>query len=111
MSPCHAPCDVRHRHPIAEDLKVQLARAICAALGDCALEDAMYALELDPADVSRLRNGALRPFSVNRLLRLLARLGYDVELRFAPRPRPITIPREPAATVTIVDVFGRPLDS
>lgn len=101
---------MRHRNPIADPLKQQLARAICASLGDCTVEQAMYALEVDPADVSRLRNGTLHPFSVTRLLRLLARLGYDVELRFTPRPRPRVIRREPAATVTMVDAFGRPLD-
>lgn len=94
---------------VIDSLKQQLARALCATVAGYSLPEAINALRLDPADISRLRANRLQPFSVTRLLRLIVTRGYDVEVQLKPRPRPEVIRRQPSANVTIVDQFGRPL--
>jgi len=89
------------RSEMIDSLKHQLADALCVALGDCSLEQAMFALRLHPSDVSRLRRGILRQFSVTRLLRLVAQLGYDVEVSLRRRPRPQVIRPRPSARLTV----------
>lgn len=44
-------------------------------------------LGVDQPKVSALKQGRLRGFSIERLLRFLLRLGQDVEIRVKPKPR------------------------
>ena len=75
--------------PNAEErlLKAQLAAQIHARIREKGLTQAQAAelLEMDQADVSRLLNGKLSGFSVERLLRFLGRAGYDVSLVLTDR--------------------------
>lgn len=100
---------MRRHSAVIDSFKQQLARAICATVEDCSLAEAITPLGLDPADISRLRRGDLRQFSVARLLRLIVAQGYDVQVQLTPRPRPQVIRHQPAVNVTVLDALGNPV--
>lgn len=58
--------------------------------------DAARLLRTTQPRISDLRRGRLERFSIDTLLRLLTRLGVDVELRFTPK-------HEETARVRVVD--------
>lgn len=51
---------------------------------------------LSQGDVSMLSNGAVRRFSTDRIMQVLARLGRDVEIVIKPAPK-----RRPAGRITV----------
>jgi predicted XRE-type DNA-binding protein len=67
--------------------KAQLARAICLLIEREGLTQhaAATRLGIDQPKVSALVRGRLREFSVDRLLRLLLRLGHDVRINVRAR--------------------------
>ena len=67
-------------------LKANLVFKIEALLKERGLKqvEAAALFGLTPADVSKLRHGEFRQFSVERLLRFLVALGQDVEIVVKP---------------------------
>jgi len=95
---------------IEQDLKTQLARELCAIVDGWSQIEAAALLYTHQSELSRLRRGDLRRFSVKRLLRLTSALWYDVEVHLKPMPRPFGSP-SPKSTATVVryDRYGRSL--
>jgi hypothetical protein len=90
-------------------LKEQLARELRAILGGDPPDNAAPYVHAHPSELSRLRHGDLRRFSLARILRYVAHAGYDIEVhlkrtpRFEERPKP----RRPVSTVVRYDYYGR----
>ena len=78
--------------------KADLAIAIVLRVEERGLTqaDAARLLRTTQPRISDLRRGRLHRFSIDTLLRLLTRLGVDVELRLTPR-------QEETARVRVVD--------
>ena len=93
-----------------DDLRVALARELCAITDGWTQAAAAAFLGLDQPDLSRLRRGHVARFSVERLLRLLMKRHYDIEIHLKPIARPFAVPRQlPAATVIRFERSGRPV--
>ena len=94
---------------IEEDLKQQLARELCAILDGHSQINAGAILRVHQSEMSHLRNGHLRRFSIARLVRYISQQKYDVEIHLKAIPRPYAAPRrKPAVTVTRYDRYGQP---
>ena len=78
--------DLGLRNPQEALAKAQLARRICALVGERGLTQAQAAtvLGLDQPKVSALMRGKLRGFSVERLFRCLKALGQEIEIVIRP---------------------------
>jgi predicted XRE-type DNA-binding protein len=79
---------LRLAKPPEVDLKKELlARQIGRILRDRQMTqtEASYLIREQPSQLSLITNGRLRGFSLDRLVKYLARLGCDVEVRIAPR--------------------------
>ena len=77
-------------HPRADPipaLKRQMADAIVAAIKGWTQWNAAALLGIDQPRISDLRNGRLERFSLDQLVRLLARADASVELRISSRGR------------------------
>ncbi len=81
--------DLGVANPDEELAKAQLASHIRRAIGHRKLTQARAALlmGLDQPKVSALMNGRLGDFSSERLMRLLTKLGQDVTIIVAKKPR------------------------
>jgi predicted XRE-type DNA-binding protein len=89
------------------DLKAALARELCAIMEGWSQDGAASMLGLRQQNMSLLRRGELGIFSINRLLRLIASRGYNLEIVLREMPRKIGRPRpEPTVRVTRYDRFG-----
>jgi len=73
-----------HGDPIPE-LKRQLGAQIAARIASFRSSDAAVLIGTDQPRVSDLRRGKLERFSLETLIRFLARLRYDMVLRVEPR--------------------------
>jgi hypothetical protein len=96
--------------PNAEDqLKAQLARELCAILDGYQRDLGAAQVDAHPSELSRLRHGDLRRFSLGRIVRYITNAGYDIEVhlkrtaRYEDRPKP----RGPTSTVRRYDYYGR----
>lgn len=81
--------DLGHPNPEAEQLKAILAAKIISVL-DTQNITVRHAHELTgfaAADFSRIRQAKLSRFTIDRLMSMLDRLGQDVEVTVAVRPR------------------------
>jgi predicted XRE-type DNA-binding protein len=85
--------DLGFRDPDAELAKAQLALAISTLLRERAMTqmEAARLLGLPQPKVSQLARADVTGFSTDRLLRVLGRLGQDVEIVVTPAPvrRPV----------------------
>lgn len=90
-------------------LKGQLARELCAILDGYQRDIGAAHIDADPSELSRLRHGDLRRFSLARILRYIARAGYDIEIHLKSRPRLEQRPQppRPACTVVRYDYYGQ----
>jgi predicted XRE-type DNA-binding protein len=81
--------DLGHPRPAEAMAKAELARKVGAIIVRRGLTQAAAAkvLRIDQPKVSALARGRLAGFSLDRLLRLLVRLGSDVEIVVKPRAR------------------------
>ena len=81
--------DIGVPNPDVAVVKAELAARINAIVTARKLKQAEAGTQLgiDQAKVSALRNGKLAGFSTDRLLRMLNRLGQDVEIVVRPKPR------------------------
>jgi predicted XRE-type DNA-binding protein len=84
-----------------QELKAQLARALCEILDGWNQCEAAALLQVHQSELSRLRNNDLARFSVDRLVRLVAARGYDVRVELQPIPQWFANPR-PRPTVSVV---------
>jgi predicted XRE-type DNA-binding protein len=85
--------DLGFQNPEAELAKAQLALEICTLLRERPMTqvEAARRLGLPQPKVSQLARADVTGFSTDRLLRVLGRLGQDVEIIVTPTParRPI----------------------
>lgn len=70
----------------AKKLKATIAAEIILTLDERGLtaRAGAEAAKIDAADVQRIRNADLSRFSIDRLVRIAARLGRTIELRVLP---------------------------
>ena len=93
-----------------QELKAQLARELCSILHGWRRDSGAALVDMHASELSRLRHGDLRRFSLTRVIRYIARAGYDIEVhlkrteRLELRPKP----RRPASAVVRYDYFGQP---
>ena len=96
------------------ELKEQLARELCLILEGDLRDMAAACVHAHPSELSRLRHGDLRRFSLARIVRYIARTGYDIEvhLKKTPRLEERPTPRcRPVSTVVRYDYYGRKVSS
>ena len=81
--------DIGLPNPEVALVKAELAARINTIIARRGLKqiEAGTTLGIDQAKVSALRNGKLAGFSTDRLLRMLNRLGQDIEIVVHPKPR------------------------
>jgi predicted XRE-type DNA-binding protein len=92
---------------IEEQLREQLVTALCMVIEGWAQADAADFLYLTQPKISALRNGHSAGFSAGRLLRLISRCGYNIELELKPMLRRYAQPRVlPTVTVKCFDRYG-----
>jgi hypothetical protein len=92
---------------IDEQLKQQLGHELCALLDGMTLTEILMRWRIMPSRMSELRNGKPVALSLVALLRILARMDYDIELTLRPR-QPVARPRPPAsARVVRYDRYGK----
>lgn len=92
---------------IDHELKVQLAQELCAILSGWPQFEAAALSHTHQSELSRLRRGDLRRFSVGRLLRLIANCHYNIDVHLKAMPRVHGRPRVvPAAKVVRFDRHG-----
>lgn len=95
---------------LEQTLKVQLANELCAILHGYRRYVGAAHVDMHPSELSRLRRGDLRRFSLDRLLRYIARAGYDVEIHLKRTPRHEERPtprRVPTSSVVRYDYWGQ----
>lgn len=80
--------DLGQRNPDAEQFKAVLAAEIIKVLDRKGLtvRAAQAKTDIAAADFSRIRNSDLRRFTVDRLMKIINRLGARIEVRIRVRP-------------------------
>lgn len=91
--------DLGFPNPEEEQLKARLAYQIMVTIGRQGLTQAKAAkiLGVSQPNVSNLARGHYEDFSVDRLLRFLRQLGYEVKIVLEPTESPATGPGRPPA--------------
>jgi hypothetical protein len=106
-------CDARGIRALysgMKELKAQLAAELCSILGGYQRDIGAARVDMHATDLSRLRHGDLRRFSLTRIIRYIARAGYDIEVhlkkteRLEHRPKP----RQPVSIVLRYNHYGKP---
>ena len=93
---------------VIRELKALLAAELCAIVEGWDQYHAAAKLGLHQPQISALRHGRTAGFSTDRLLRLIARSGYDVEVNLrAMSPRFGNPKPQPKLTVQRFDGHGR----
>lgn len=87
---------------VLDQLKEQLAEKLVALLDGWDQTEAGAQVGLRQPDVSLLRSGQLERFSVGRLLRMIASLGYHIEIAIRPLGRPVTRETPTASSLAAV---------
>jgi predicted XRE-type DNA-binding protein len=75
-------------HDPVPALKSQLAAELQGAIDGWETQELIYFLRVDQPRVSNLRNGRVERFSLEQLIRFLARMRIDVRVTTAPAPAP-----------------------
>ena len=93
-----------------QELKAQLASELCSILRGWQRDVAAAWVDTHASELSRLRHGDLGRFSLARIIRYIARAGYDIEvhLKMAQRLENRPKPRRPASTVVRYNYYGEP---
>ena len=96
-----------------QELKAQLARELCSILHGYQRDIGAACVDAHATELSRLRHGDLRRFSLARIIRYIARAGYDIEVHLKKRPRLEQRPerRCPTSIVVRYDYYGRVIAS
>lgn len=93
---------------LIRELKALLVAELCAIVEGWDQYSAAAMLGLHQPQISALRHGRTSGFSIDRLLRLIARSGYDVEVNLRAMPRRFGNPKpQPTLTVQRFDRYGR----
>jgi predicted XRE-type DNA-binding protein len=91
-----------------EPLRALLAAQLCEIMDGWIQVEAGGLAGVPQSNISRLRRGDTSGFSVDRLLRMIQRQGYHVDLRLIEMARRFRQPRRhPLTLVRRYDVFGR----
>jgi hypothetical protein len=96
------------RPGVEQELRAQLAGELRSILSGWQRDIGAAMVDMHASDLSRLRHGDLRRFSLTRLIRYIARAGYDIEIhlkktqRLELRPKP----RQPTSTVVRYNCYG-----
>jgi predicted XRE-type DNA-binding protein len=89
---CRARPRSTHRPIMSDDpipaLKSQVAGELRRAIDGWETQELMYLLRVDQPRVSNLRNGRVERFSLEQLIRFLARMHVEVRVTTAPMPSP-----------------------
>jgi len=93
-----------------QELKAQLARELCSILHGWQRDIGAARVDMPASDLSRLRHGDLRRFSLARIIRYIARAGYDIEVHLKRTPRLEHRPKLPRPTSMVVryNYYGQP---
>lgn len=77
--------DLGIQHDVKDELKIAIAREICALIEEKGLTQKEVAaiLGTDQAKVSNITRGRLSVFSVDRLVNYLTALGQNIDIRFS----------------------------
>ena len=92
---------------VLDELRERLAEELIALLDGWDQCEAAAQVGLRQPDISRLRAGRLERFSIGRLLRLIASLGYDIEVTLRPIGPPKITRQVPNASVERYDRYGQ----
>ena len=93
---------------IDAELKQLLAAELCGIVDGWDQHSAATMLGLHQPQVSALRHGRTSGFSSDRLFRLIADRGYNIEIVLREIPRRLAKPHvDPAVTVQRIDQLGR----
>jgi predicted XRE-type DNA-binding protein len=92
-----------------QQLKQQLAREFCAIVDGWSASQVAARAGIYPARVSELRNGKVAGYSISRLITMIAKFGYDIEIAIRPTKRPIIIRQGPTTVVQRYDQLDRPI--
>ena len=84
---------------IDRQLQQLLARELCDILAGWSNAEVVNRFAIYPARVSELRHGNLARFSIGKLVRFIAALGYDIEISIRPAARPAPTIRRATASV------------
>lgn len=90
-------------------LKQQLAREFCAIVEGWTGSQVAARAGIYPSRVSELRNGKVAGYSISRLITMIAKFGYDIEIAIRPTKRPIIIRQGPTTVVQRYDQLDRPI--
>lgn len=93
-----------------EELKAQLARELCSILRGWQRDIGAAHVSMPASDLSRLRHGDLRRFSLARIIRYIAHAGYDIEvhLKRTERLEHRAKQRQPTGMVVRYNYYGQP---
>jgi hypothetical protein len=96
-----------------QELKAQLARELRSILSEYPRYIGAAHIDAHVSELSRLRHDDLRRFSLARIIRYIARAGYDIEvhLKKTPRLEQRPKPRRPTSDVVRYDYYGRVIKS
>jgi predicted XRE-type DNA-binding protein len=88
-----------------QDLRLQLARHVCAIIHGWPQNHATVFVQLSQPDISRLRAGAAHRFTTDRLLRAIAHSGHHVSISIHAMQK--RFKETPSITVRRYDRYGR----
>jgi predicted XRE-type DNA-binding protein len=92
-----------------QDLRLQLARHVCALIHGWPQNEATVFVQLSQPDISRLRAGAAQRFTADRLLRAIAHSGHHIRISIVAMQK--RFKETPTITVLRYDRYGRLVDS
>jgi predicted XRE-type DNA-binding protein len=92
-----------------QQLRQQLAREFCAIVEGWTVTQVATHAGIYPSRVSELRNGKVAGYSISRLITLIAKFGYDIEIAIRPTKRPIIVRQGPTTVVQRYDQLDQPI--
>jgi predicted XRE-type DNA-binding protein len=87
------------------ELRLQLARHVCAIVRGWPQNEACVLVRLSQPDISRLRAGDAQRFTADRLLRAIAHSGHHVSISISAMQK--RFKETPTITVLRYDRYGR----
>jgi predicted XRE-type DNA-binding protein len=91
-----------------EDLRLQLARHVCAIVRGWPQNEACVRVRLSQPDISRLRAGDAQRFTADRLLRAIAQSGHHISISIRAMQK--RFKETPSVTVVRYDRYGRVIE-
>jgi predicted XRE-type DNA-binding protein len=97
-----------HCMTFTQDLRLQLARHVCAIVHGWPQAEAAVIVRLSQPDICRLRAGAAHRFTADRLLRAIAHSGHHISISIHAMQK--RFKETPSITVLRYDRYGRLLE-